>query len=170
MACTNIYPELLEWSSTRPMWQQDAIRRLILNPNITVRDIQEIEYLCRTSYGIGDQVFVGLKPQPLEQEHIPCQLPEEVPVRILSISEVKNVNAICSDTPLTFADTGLTVIYGENGSGKSGYARILKTVCRSKERPEILPNAFSHANSPPSAKINYKVGNTEITLGWTGRW
>jgi hypothetical protein len=147
VTCTNIYPELLEWSATRPAWQQDALRRLILSPNITAKDLQEIESLCKISHGIKSESFPDLKPQPLKQDHIPCQFPKDISVRVASISEVKNVNAISSEVPLTFSDIGLTVIYGENGSGKSGYVRILKNLCRAKDRPEILPNAFSESPS-----------------------
>ena len=112
------------------------------------------------------RILPDLKPQPLKQEHIPCQFPQDIPVRIASISEVKNVNAISSEVPLTFSDIGLTVIYGENGSGKSGYVRILKNLCRAKDRPEILPNAFSESTEAPSAKVTYKAGATEIPLQW----
>jgi len=164
--CTNIYPELMDWSTTRPAWQRDALRRLILSPNITAKDLQEIESLCKISHGIKSESSPDLKPQPLKQEHIPCQFPQDIPVRIASISEVKNVNAISSEVPLTFSDIGLTVIYGEKGSGKSGYVRILKNLCRAKDRPEILPNAFSESTEAPSAKVTYKAGDTEIPLEW----
>ena len=166
MTCTNIYPELIKWSTTRPAWQRDALRRLILSPNITAKDLQEIESLCKISHGIKSESSPDLKPQPLKQEHVPSQFPPEIPVRITSISEVKNVNAISSEAPLTFSDIGLTIIYGENGSGKSGYVRILKDLCRSKDRPEILPNVFSENSDPPSAIVTYKAGDTEIPLQW----
>ena len=166
MTCTNIYPELLKWSTTRPAWQQDALRRLILSPNITTKDFQEIESLCKISHGIKSESSPDLKPQPIKQEHIPCQFPQDIPVKITSISEVENVNAISSNAPLTFSDIGLTIIYGENGSGKSGYVRILKNLCRAKDRPEILPNVFSENSVSPSAIVTYKAGDTETPFQW----
>ena len=42
------------------------------------------------------------------------------------------MNALKEGERLTFGKTGLTVVYGDNGSGKSGYARILKKVCRAR--------------------------------------
>lgn len=166
MTCTNIYPEILEWSKTRPTWQKDALRRLILNPNLTTQDLQEIESLCKISNYIKSESFPDLAPHPLEQEHISYQVPQDLPVRVTSISEVKNVNAISSEVPLTFSDIGLTIIYGENGSGKSGYVRILKNLCRAKDRPNILPNAFFDSSGSPSAQITYKVGNEERSFQW----
>lgn len=166
MTCTNIYPELLKWSTTRPAWQRDALRRLILSPNITTKDLQEIESLCKISHGITSESSADLKLQPLEQEHIPCLFPRDIPVRITSISEVENVNAISSNAPLTFSDIGLTIVYGENGSGKSDYVRILKNLCRAKDRPEILPNVFSESSGSPSAIVTYKAGDAETSFQW----
>ena len=45
-------------------------------------------------------------------------------VRLKSIRDVRNVNAIGEDQALTFAQTGITIIYGNNGAGKSGFARL----------------------------------------------
>jgi len=42
-----------------------------------------------------------------------------------AIHGAENVNALKAGERLTFDKTGLTVVYGDNGSGKSGYARIL---------------------------------------------
>ena len=35
---------------------------------------------------------------------------------------------------MEFGTEGLTVVYGDNGSGKSGYVRLLKEVCRARAR------------------------------------
>lgn len=36
----------------------------------------------------------------------------------------------------------MTVIYGDNGSGKSGYSRVLKRACRTRDQMEAIhPNA-----------------------------
>jgi len=33
--------DILEWSRTRPQWQQDALRRLVLNGEVAESDVQE---------------------------------------------------------------------------------------------------------------------------------
>ncbi len=43
----------------------------------------------------------------------------------------------------------MTIIYGDNGMGKSGYARILKRACRARHPGEIEPNIY--AEQPPAA-------------------
>jgi len=61
---------------------------------------------------------------------------------------------------LSFEPTGITVIYGDNGVGKSGYARILKRACRARLVGELLPNAFDPTpTQTQSATIAYNAGN-----------
>lgn len=62
------------------------------------------------------------------------------------LDEVKGVNALVEKQAITFHPK-LTIIYGENGSGKTGYIRLLKKAFYSKSREDILPNI--HASSAP---------------------
>jgi len=44
------------------------------------------------------------------------------------IADPEHVNALSSDQPLTLALEGLTITYRDNGTGKSGNARLLKRI------------------------------------------
>lgn len=72
---------------------------------------------------------------------------------IKHITDVKGVNAIYTDKPLLFNPKGLTVVYGDNGSGKSGYIRILKMVSGAKYREDIKNNIYSKTPVHPTASI-----------------
>ena len=64
---------------------------------------------------------------------------------------------------LTFSP-GLTVVYGCNGAGKSGFARILSNVCFSRARHAILPNVYEPGvEVVPNANITVICGNQEET-------
>ncbi|WP_145364475.1 hypothetical protein [Stratiformator vulcanicus] len=80
-----------------------------------------------------------------------------------SVSEAENVNAIDSKQSLPFAGTGLTVVFGYNGSGKSGYGRVLRRACRARNKGDaILPNVLQDSsNGPASAVITYAVDDVE---------
>ena len=82
---------------------------------------------------------------------------------------VENVNALKSGERLTFDKTGLTVVYGDNGSGKSGYARILKQVCRARvpsSGDTIQPNIYAMETGKPKAVINYSVNGHKKKEVW----
>ncbi len=88
-----------------------------------------------------------------------------------AIEAIQNVNAIPDGSRLPFGLTGLTVIYGENASGKSGYARILKRACKARDTQErILPNVRVRQTTatPAKADIKVSVDNAEPDiLSWT---
>jgi wobble nucleotide-excising tRNase len=74
------------------------------------------------------------------------------------VTALKNVNAIPDGSILKFGHQGLTVVYGENGSGKSGYARVLKRACSARDTKEsLLPNAFGDDAGPASAQISVTI-------------
>lgn len=58
-------------------------------------------------------------------------------IQLTSLANVLNVNAL-ADQVLNFDQTGLTIIYGGNGSGKSGYSRALKRACRARDQSEAI--------------------------------
>ena len=49
------------------------------------------------------------------------------PLRLRSLSKVSGVNALSPGATINFSP-GLTILYGENGTGKTGYTRILKRI------------------------------------------
>nr|WP_292999924.1 AAA family ATPase [Nevskia sp.] len=82
---------------------------------------------------------------------------------------MRNVNALAPDQRLTLHRLGLTIIYGDNGSGKSGYARILKKVCRARmsgRTEEIAADIYDVSPGTPSATIEYSVNGQNRTCAW----
>lgn len=84
--------------------------------------------------------------------------------RLVEISEYHNVNALSDGQKITFAPK-LTIIYGENGSGKSGYSRVLNSAFYSRGDKKILPNILKPANEQgdPSAKFEFEASNQKST-------
>jgi len=92
-------------------------------------------------------------------------------VSLIELSNIKGVNKISEESLLKFAESGLTIIYGSNGSGKSGYARLLRTLCRSQMvPPAIIPNRYKSESPPVSASIKLCIdGNTTEIFEWFNR-
>jgi hypothetical protein len=160
----NVLQEILTWSKDRPTWQRDALRRLVLNDELTDRDIRELADICKGDYGLADK----RNAVSLTKEHMPAGKSTTSAVSLESIFHHKGVNALAEDQTLKFGP-GLTIVYGDNGAGKTGYTRILKRACQARGREEILGNVVS-GTAPPKldVAIRYKVGTDPTPRAWSG--
>lgn len=83
-----------------------------------------------------------------------------------SLTHHDGVNALANDQTLEFGPS-LTVIYGPNAAGKSGYTRILKHACRARGAEEILGNVVSDsAPGLPLATIQFDIGDEPNEFVW----
>jgi len=147
---------IYEWSKTKLLWQRDALRRIIQNDQITDLDINEIYHLTKTD--LAHNSIPGAKP--LETEHIASHASSDKTIWLEKISKIIGVNSLASDQTLNFSAKGITIIYGENGSGKTGYTRILKNACRARHRPNIIPNIYKN---PPQITMTAKIYYGDFT-------
>ena len=151
MERVNVLEEILEWSQSRPEWQRDALRRLVSKGELDDSDIRELANLCKSRHGLGDRET----PVPLNADHLPRSGAETKPVLLQSLTHHAGVNALAQDQTIQFGPS-LTVVYGANAAGKSGYTRILKRACRARGAEEILGNVVSGtAPGRPSATIKF---------------
>jgi energy-coupling factor transporter ATP-binding protein EcfA2 len=167
----SIADDILAFSQTRPGWQKDVIRRLFTQVDFTDSDLKSALAMLKGQYGLNK----GTPPTsvPLSASHLPQQTPGAPAVTLNSLGNLVNTDRLATGQVLNFGIKGLTVIYGDNGSGKSGYCRILKKLCHVREggKEEIRGNAFelSSIGTLPEATVRFTVGNAEPTeLRWKG--
>ena len=143
----SIRNEIAAWAAKRPGWQQSILVDLALGHALEASDHKQL----------ADRLLVG-DGTVNEKHSLPSDWsnPEANPqVTISAIRIGENVNGLTPGECLNFASSGLTVVYGHNGSGKSGYARLLKHFCSARRDAQVLPNVFQPApGSPPSAQID----------------
>ncbi len=149
--------EIVSWSEDAPAWQRDALRRLYGQLKLAPTDVEELYVLCRQAHDLLEGEETPLTAQPLATGHVPANWNTGGVVALKSIGHTKNVNALADDQTLHFAEAGLTIVYGDNGAGKSGYGRVLKRVCRARDQEDILTNAYATPGGKPSAQIKYSV-------------
>ena len=162
--------DILEWSATKlSPWKQDALRRLACHATLVKADCDELLALIKSSVGF----VLAQKPAttvPLEKSHFGSASPG-AHFHIKAIRNVENVNRLVPAANLTFAPQGLTVVYGRNGSGKSGFVRIFRTACRTRvERPEklkVLADVYGSGKGPQKAEIVIDHAGTEEVVTWT---
>lgn len=158
-----VLQEVLQWSQERPTWQRDALRRLVLNGELSDEDINALVEICKSGHGLAER----RDAEPLANEHVPNET-AGAPVSLVSIFHHRGVNALAEDQTLKFGP-GLTVVYGDNGAGKTGYIRILKSACRARGQETILGNVASGMTPlTPVVAIRYKVGAEAELREWTG--
>jgi len=157
-----IYDELYNWFKDRPKWLQDCARRLIEKEKLEQEDYDELLMLCRNETVGKDVQFFGIQGGSLD-------LGESTKdIHLRSIAHVCGVNALCSEKPVDFGETPLNIVYGRNGSGKSGYIRLLKNACGVKNPGIILPNIFKSDEQTLSAELSYIKEGEVKNVNWTG--
>ena len=160
----SLMEELEIWFKSRPLCIQDAARRLLEKDELLEEDYSDLLKICGTEAGVE-----------FSNEDIP--IPKSIPdgalamedhsskIEISAISNVVGINALNPKKPL-YIPGGLTVIYGRNGSGKSGYGRILKHVCGAKNPGQLYPNAYNGVPDSQSCQISYKCEGSDCELNW----
>lgn len=153
---------IVAWSADCPLWQKDALRRLCSQDCLNETDLAAALTICK-----GDTSAA----LPMDASHVKDPAAGSAIVTLQALHSIMQVNAFADGERLTFDKIGVTIIYGDNGSGKSGYARVLKKVCRARSPKvdPILPNIYANtSNAPPSATVEFSVGGQHRTAAWTG--
>ena len=148
--------EIVTWSAGCPDWQKDALRRLCSKDKLEQDDITALLAICKGKQQ-GEQITTN---------HIRDPAASNVEVSLSKLHNVQHVNALQSGETLQFCKNGLTVIYGDNGAGKSGYARVLKQACRARGDDNILPNIYAAQKGTPQAEIAFRIGNQNHNVTW----
>ena len=150
--------DIVTWSETCCPWQRDALRRLYSGP-VSEADINELAAICK-----GEVTEIV----PLSHDRIRDPRAAAKAVSLTSVLGVENVNALASGQTLTFDRSGMTVIYGDNGAGKSGYIRILKKVCRARspKNDKIETNVYATTTGPQRARVKYSIENQNAEAAW----
>jgi hypothetical protein len=163
------FQTILAWADAWPIWQRDALRRIVINGQLSAIDYDELHVLCKARHGLTPEAGETPVAIPLSIAHIPSGPDAASSVSLVKLGTLKNVNRLPSDQVIEFGPApGLTVVYGENGSGKSGYARVIKKACRARgTAPDIKPNAFDSTIGPATAEIVCAVGLVQTLLTWT---
>ncbi len=129
-----VYRDLVDWGGSIPVWQNELLRRIARGGQLTEEDVAEL-----AEAAIKESEQQQLPFARLSSADFPSIAQVDDGIRLLSVGSLKNVNALRADQTLNFGHQ-LTVVYGHNASGKSGYARVLKKVFRARVVDDILPN------------------------------
>ena len=166
-----ILQEILNWSQGLQEWQSDAVSRLLAKQALSPEDYDDLYALLKLAHGIPDPK--NRQPKPLTAEQIPVRIEANTHIQLQAIKNLLNVNAIAENQQLAVSTAGMTVIYGDNGSGKSGYSRVLKRACRARDQSEpIYPNANLPKVQTGNAQASFDIvvdGNVKEVTWYQGK-
>ncbi len=90
---------------------------------------------------------------------VPGESPKQT-LRLLSMAHKKGVNALKNDTEIVFCEEGMTILYGQNATGKSGYFRVLEHLAGGQLATSVLQNIYVEHPETPLCKIKYSINDT----------
>lgn len=160
-----IYQDILTWSISKPLFFSDALRRIIQNPTLSQNDIDELTDLLKKEEGA---IGIILNPIALNSSHIPNAINTGIQYpKLLRVRRPQNISALYNQADLQFGNTGLTVIYGNNGSGKSSYSRIFKKLCWSRQSNiDLKKNVFTPSPLSQQVEFTINVNGTPTIFNW----
>jgi archaellum component FlaC len=135
---TSVLTEICDWAVNKlQYWEQIALDKILSGVQFKDLDYEELLQYLLEDADLAEQEEARPElhfPNRTDDKHKP-----RAPVRLLRISNLRNVNALVPDQTLTFCPS-LTAIYGGNGSGKSGFARVLGCAGFTRGDKEVLPD------------------------------
>lgn len=149
------------WFKDRPKWLQEAAVLLLTKGRLADKDVEFLLDKCLREVDPEYTTTVASFPSD------PFHTQSAFALRLCAIGNVKGINALAPRSPLDFGPDNMTVVYGGNGSGKSGYVRILKHLCGARNPGELHSNVFATDGGPKSADITYKSDNQERQVSWS---
>jgi ABC-type dipeptide/oligopeptide/nickel transport system ATPase subunit len=157
---SEINAEILKFSNDLFVWQRDALRRLLKKGELSQGDKEEVFERARVDHKVEIPVSAPAD-LTLQENELPATAAGPR-IYLVGLSGVVNVNAIESGFRLAFGK-GLTVVFGENAVGKSGYARVMKKACIARLVDSILPNVYAtKLPSAPASSVFEIEENTAV--------
>lgn len=159
---TNALSLLKSWFDKADKWQKDLFCQIW-------QGNEEVEKLTARALALARVEYLGenskFSPSITFPSTVEFSNATNCPVILKSISEVQGVGALSPSRPLEFGNN-LTIVYGENGSGKSSYVRILKSAVFPKNANAILGNVYELKCPNPQALLTYSDDGDEHQVHW----
>ncbi len=148
---------IYEWSKELPLWQRDLLRR-VASGSLDDAGRREVMQILAGTADAPEPISLELKDLPVDEG-------ERGQVELRAIRDLRNINCLAPGQELKL-ECGLNGVFGDNGSGKSGYGRLVRRVTRSGEPEEILRDVFDPgaADGPQTAQFDIAVDGMEQSV------
>ena len=165
----DIHSQISVWASRLAYWEQTALRWLLDGKQLTETDhrllldllLEDANLIVKTQ----ERPKLSFQAKGSDEESARDR------VTLIAIGELENVNALVPNQRLEFCRQ-LTAVFGANGSGKSGYARVLGSAAFTRGDRDVLPNVMvphdvsqlqralvTVANDQEERIVEYRIGH-----------
>lgn len=153
----DIQKEIVDWLKALKGWQTELAYRILTKEEITDADLSDIISMVKNNTVFTEKEFPNFVNTVLGTSQI----------RLKSIEAISNIESLAPRNPLKFEESNdLIVIYGSNGSGKSGYTKIIKKATGKPRATQLKPNVFNNSGQPSKCTIKYLVDGVEHSKDW----
>ncbi|MGJ8681187.1 AAA family ATPase [Paraglaciecola sp.] len=158
--------KLVDWVKDKPVFWRHAVKLALKKGELTEAQHRLIWAIAQMEYGVIDKgELYPLYETPVTAAGLVSEVSE---IKLSSVTDVVNVGSLAPNQDLTLNSNGLNIIYGDNGTGKSTYARILKHACLTRgDVAPILGNVFENSSDESSAKLTVCNDSESLTIDWT---
>lgn len=150
--------EISGWLNKQHEWIREAAHRILKEGGIDDRDIADL---------------VDLVKMAEPKEKVPHSFPTlsggaggTIDLRLDSMGPVVGIDALNPRVPLKFGDGNLSVVYGTNGSGKSGYTRIISKACGKPHSVDLKPDVYKGIPTRQECAFNYTTRGIKKNCVW----
>lgn len=148
------------WLEAKPHWEQYLWQLHIEKGTLEESDIEKVyQYLLEDSHVIhteSGRTSIVFPVLDLSDAEVP-----RAKITLDKIENLKDVNAIDDGSVIEFGKK-LTIIYGDNGAGKSGIGRLFSNACLSRKPRQMLPNAHKVSYPAPKATADFHVSGLSV--------
>lgn len=164
MSDTPLKNQIITWLKGFDYWFRYAGNKLLEGESISDELVTTAYLLFKEDYGLEEnkdereELFyneIGVSSEIISEQ-----------IELKLIKDIENVNALATGQSIAI-NSNLTIIYGGNGTGKSGYIRLLNNAFSSRGDKQILPNVFNETTEgEPSCKFIFHSNTSTFDIDY----
>lgn len=155
----DVHETIREGLHSQQDWLQQATETLLSDGNVSDAQLDDLVAYLKTPEGqkvTTHRIFEGLASHASAAGEL----------RLSEVADISGIENLAPRRPLNFGEGNLCVIYGHNGSGKSGYTRLLKKICGKPRAADLKPNVYDAPPAERRCKVSYLVSGAAQEVEW----
>jgi recombinational DNA repair ATPase RecF len=157
---------LVEWANQQDGW----VRAIVGDVVSTRRELSAAAIAEVKARYLAEKQLTDLEAPAVPEMGVAGEVDEPLdPLKLVALRDCRGVNALAENQSIAFHPR-LTVLFGENAMGKTGYVRVLKRLANVRSAEPIIPDIHRPlaAADAASATVRFAIGDVEEEVAWQG--